>query len=285
MGFVGTGGISPARFARDLDWVLRCPSLLASPSCFEAPPPPEPLSGLSREPVERFFAANASHRVGYYFESLVRVWLESLPEISDLEHGVRIMDGHRTLGELDFLFRRAGRLHHLEIALKFYLRLAEPTNGGSRFVGPNAADSFERKRDKLFGKQLPLGKGHFPDIEESRVLMKGRIFYRPDQPEPAELPRAMNPDHGRGTWIREDELEWLVDTRSGDARGAILETPFWLDGGTPDRTMEQLRGEVGSRFRQSRRPVLLSLAEPGSEGWQETDRVFVVSRDWPSGGA
>ncbi|MEX2579153.1 MAG: DUF1853 family protein [Verrucomicrobiales bacterium] len=284
MGLVGTDGIFPARFARDLQWVLRCPSLLASPTCFEPPLPPEPLAGLSREPVERFFAANARRRVGYYFESLVRVWLKSLPEISDLEHGVRIMDDRRTLGELDFLFRRAGRLHHLEIALKFYLHFAEPMNGGSRFVGPNAADSFEEKRDKLFGKQLPLGKASFPEIEESGVLMKGRIFYRPDQPEPAELPRAMNPDHGRGTWIRENELEWLVDTRPGDARGTILEKPFWLGGGRPNRTMAELRADVGSHFRRSRRPVLLSLAEPGSAGWEETDRVFVVSRDWPSDG-
>lgn len=207
---------------RDLRWLVNCPSLLESPASLDLPDPFLNEGRLDWSPVLRFHESKASYRVGYYVESLIQVWLSATPGIERIQHGIQVRKEKVTLGELDFLFRKNGELYHLEVALKYYLYSPERTVKGSHFIGPNARDTFERKRDRLIRKQLPFGLSYDPDIHTSRHLVKGMIFYPEGVSGAGEIPENLNPDHARGTW------QFAGESAGEPIR--FLEKPFWLDG-------------------------------------------------------
>ncbi len=263
-----------AQAARDLRWLIACPDLLESPLALELPDPFSSKAKLDFSPVERFFETKASHRVGYYVESLVQVWLESTPGISEVQRGIQIREGKETLGELDFLFEREGELHHLEVALKFYLYSPDREVHGSHFIGPNAADTFERKRDRLLDKQVPLGKVSHPEISWSHVMVKGMIFYRPDETRPEILPVGLNPNHSRGIWVKDGvDIEVLRDLR-----GTVLQKPFWLAG-------PEMEGGIGedqcaAESTPISHPQFYRLHESHGNGAMAGQRLFVVPEGW-----
>ena len=225
-----------------------------------------------------------SHRVGYYVETLLEVWLGTIPGVTEIRRGIQIQDGKTTRGELDFLFQQDGRLHHLEVALKFFLHQPHAPGGShestSEFPGPNARDNFEKKRDKILNSQLPFGRSCFPEVSESRALMKGMIFYHPQQTFATNLPEKMNPDHARGMWIRSTEWELL---RQGfpNYSGCILQKPFWLAEKTSLSPLPELTAELQQHFSGSDSPVLLSLRLAKGNVETESIRLFVVSAAWP----
>lgn len=260
----------------DLQWLARCPPLIQTEQTYDFADVAS--ANLDWGSVRRFLETKAAHRVGYYVESLVQVLLESDPGILDLQHGIQIRREKETLGELDFLFQRAGKLHHLEIALKFYLCYPEGAGNGSHFIGPNATDSFERKRDRLLGKQLPFGREHFPEIEESHHLVKGMIFYHPSDEGSVALPEQLNPDHARGLWIRESELSEFLCNLPTSQKGRILKKPFWLSGGGEDLSVEGIEVAAREYFAQWPGPVFLGLYEDNDE----MNRLFIMPDCWPS---
>ncbi|MEM1441452.1 MAG: DUF1853 family protein [Verrucomicrobiota bacterium] len=263
------------RAEADLRWLLECPALLQSEETFALPNPLD--STFSWEPLERFLETKAAHRVGYYVEALLQCWLESREEISELQHGLQIRKEKETLGELDFLFRKEGRLHHLEVALKFYLHYPEGAPNGSRFIGPNARDSFERKRDRLLGKQLPFGRESFPAIEESSHFVKGMIFYHPDDAGEVELPSQLNREHARGCWIRERELDEYLASWPSHRSARILKKPYWLAAGKNGLSPDEVRRAADEHFRKWDGPVFLVEIEDEVE----VERVFVMPERWP----
>jgi uncharacterized protein len=274
---------------RDLLWLAEGPDLMElTPPCPLVPLSPEPV-GSQRESSD----ASSTHRVGAYVERLVRCWLELTPGVTAIGQGILLSEGKRTMGELDFLFTHQGSRHHLEVALKFYLHHPHPAGPSladmSHFPGPNATDNFEKKRDRLVTHQLPLGRANFPEIETSRALVKGTVFYRPGEEPPALLPAAMNPAHRRGIWIRADEISRLVEEPwARNSRGIIMTKPRWLSGWSSDgaeaaKPIAELHRTLQVHFADSRttdRPVLLSLAHEGAT--QESARVFVVPAHWPA---
>jgi len=270
---------------RDLRWLASGPDLMElTPPCPLLLPPPESAPGFVAP------ATRPPHRVGHYVERLVRHWLAITPGLSEIGQGIVIRDGTRTVGELDFLFRHEGRLHHLEVALKFYLHSPVPgqesSAGLSHFPGPNATDNFEKKRDKLLLHQLPLGRTTFPEVAASHALVKGLVFYRPGETAPFALPASMNPGHLRGTWIRSTEIDRLLDESwARDCRGRVMEKPHWLSGSTAAsgeeiHPMENLHHDLRSHFAERDRPVLLSLGREGEA--HESERLIVVPPDWPA---
>lgn len=275
-------GNSADRWKRDWQWLAR-----RAPLIDEAPLPrsiteewKKPLSVLA--PVEAFFSPDTTprtaHRVGYYTEALVHAALLGVPGVTDLRHGLPVREEARTLGELDFLFRHEGRLCHLEVALKFYLYSAGATCLGSRYIGPNAGDTLERKAAKLLGHQLPLGRRAFPEVDASYLFCPGILFHHPGEENPAATPEFLSPGHDRGVWLRSSEFgDWLVrGNRYG--RGEILRKPFWLSA-LPSLPIEEVASEVDRHFTTSRHPLALALSE--SEDTADPMRVFVVADDWP----
>lgn len=274
-----SGSVFPdaAQYRRDFEWLVSCPSLLNFPEALST----EFLDGdrmLDFGPVESFFDSKAAFRVGYYTEALLDVWLGHAGQLEEVQRSIQVQDGNRTLGELDFLYRVAGRLHHLEVALKFYLHCPETNETGSHFVGPNSADTFEKKRDRFFNHQLPLGKERFPEVDVSEIIMKGMIFYPPGVDDSVSLPEGLNPDHRRGRWIRETELGWLEEN-SGASGGFLLDKPFWLSGVPFSESLPQLSRAIRQHFEKRRHPVFVTLKD--GEG-RELERVFVVPDEWPT---
>lgn len=261
--------------AADLQWLVQCPALIESHQAytFGAIEPSKPDWGA----VKRFLDTKTAHRVGYYVEALVQALLESEASISELQHGLQIRREKETLGELDFLFQQDGKLHHLEVALKLYLCYPEGAENGSHFVGPNATDSFERKRDRLLGKQLPFGREFFPKIEKSQHAVKGMIFYHPSGEGRVPLPELLNPEHARGVWIRESELESLLARWPSHRSGRILKKPFWLAARGEELSVDEIEAATRHHFTKWDGPVYLA----GFECGREVERIFVMPECWP----
>ena len=202
-----------------------------------------------------------------------------------------IRDGKRTLGEIDLLFRdEQGRLTHWEIALKFYLHFPHPSSLNSHFIGPNAADTFERKMERLFQHQLPRSESAFPDVENRQAYVKGRIFYHPLAAPSLDLPKHLSPDHLRCHWIRSSQLD-LISPSVGELF-RVLHKPFWLSDEMVAREMspyseaefvswQELSEQLEKHFARDGHPVLISKLNLSNRGLAESKRIFVVPECWP----
>jgi len=269
-------------------WAINSPSLIRK-STEHSPdwPACEPAEVVS-ESVQNFCDQHARHRVGQYFEDLVHFYLKAVLNNEIVEYGLQIQEGGRTVGELDFLYREAGGdLHHCETAVKFYLYIPESNESGSQFIGPNAADNFERKMQRLFEHQLKLSEDRFPGVVKREAFVKGRIFYHSLRDAPEELPAELAPDHLRGVWIYESELDWLRSI-GDETKFRAVRKPLWLG---PDlvkfddselRTVDEICGQLRQHFTERRTPQLINALIPHGEVWRESQRVFVVSDQWPN---
>jgi len=270
----------PDALLRDRLWALKAPalmrsavpdlaSLLGETTRFQPPLPP---------PRHR--------RLGLYFEDLVA---ECLQMADTLYRNIQCRRNGLTLGEFDFVYRRNGRWHHLETAVKFYLCLGD---GGelAHFVGPGLRDRLDIKWQRLQQHQLQLsqspagrdtlaGLGATAPVVE--LLMPGYLFYHIAADVPPLLHPAISPAHLRGFWCTGSEMR----ARSPQAatRYVILPKLRWLvparvctdDSLEPDQLLEKLELQT--------QPVLVSELTPSGAGddWIERKRGFVVPDSWP----
>ncbi len=259
---------------RDLLWVVNSPSLIDGAQVADS----TVLDVDQIDPVEfsTFLSENRNHRVGRYFERLVLFWLERIRRVRIVTAGEQIRDGNRTLGEIDFIFEdEAGRLTHWETAVKFFLHF--PNDEGSHFPGPNASDNFERKMTKLFEKQLRFSEEHYPEVEVRQAFVKGMLFYHADVDLPDELPDKLSPDHQRGTWIRESELDRLDAFRGWC--GEVMSKPNWLSRPLVPQCLplDSLRQNIEQHFHRTNAPIMVSLVREEAD----EQRFFVVPDSWP----
>ena len=270
---------------RDLTWAINSPSLVIDqPSTSDIDP-----NQVDPRHLASFLAESGSPRVGKYFERLVLYWLKFVRGVEVVAESVQIREGNRTIGEIDLLFRdEQGRLTHWELAVKFYLHFSGVSPIDSHFIGPNAADTFEQKMNKLFEHQLSRSEKHFPDVEIRQAFVKGRIFYHSSEAKPQELPSRLSPNHLQGTWIRASQLDRIPQDDSVSYR--ILRKPLWLSENTtlPNPFNEsallspqQLIANLADHFIRSNRPVLVSQMVTREANQAETGRIFVVPVNWP----
>lgn len=282
------------RALQDLHWAITSPSLLVDDP---------PLSGELRMAIESFdpssidqtalaafLSAAPSRRVGRYFERLILYWLSHVCGFRIVAHGYQVIDNGRTIGELDFLFRdTAGQLHHWETAVKFYLQAPIRQSHGDRLLGPNPADSFEKKRTRLYQHQLPLSRRVFDEPVCRHAFVKGRIFY-PSHPNPERhfdsRPSGLSSAHLRGIWIRAAQLDWF-QCQPASNRYKLLVKPHWL---APERvpassadclTAAAMRRLLDEHFEQHSQARLCSVLRPQGEHYEENERLFIVNNDWP----
>jgi hypothetical protein len=274
--------------ARDLIWAINSPSLIRPTSNCSTDWPICRAADFDPSELQRFCDQNMQYRVGRYFENLVHFHLETVRRNQIVERGLQIQEDGRTIGELDFIYRDdEGTLRHCETAVKFYLYVAESNDSGSHLVGPNAADNFERKMRRLFEHQLTLGQRNFPNVTTREAFVKGRIFYHPQNSEPEEFPDLLAPDHLKGVWIRESELELLRESDSV-TKFRIARKPHWLAPDQADfddsnlQTADEILSRLTKHFAERRTPQLVNALSQGDEFWHESHRVFVVSDQWPN---
>ena len=116
-------------------------------------------------------------RLGHLVEKIVSKLIKSSSNYKVLYENIQIIDGKKTIGEIDFIIEelKTKALIHMELAYKFYLFdptiSSEPINN---WIGPNRNDSLNEKLDKLKRKQFPLlyhsgTKSKFNTIEIDEV--------------------------------------------------------------------------------------------------------------------
>lgn len=277
----------PAQLLRDLRWAVESPALIThSTAELSLPALPEPGEIDERE-LEEFMAPYSRFRVGQYFEGLILFWLERIRGLKIIAQHQQVFENEQTIGEIDFLFEdEAGVLTHWETAVKFYLYCPEDNPAGSRIIGPNVKDTFERKMRRLLEHQLPLSKKHFPEVTRRQAYVKGMIFYHPDHEPPAQLHECLSPLHLRGTWLHFSELNRLHDQVT-DSLFLIREKPDWLSASLCNKkdprllSLSDLKQHLQTHFQKSDRPILISHLTAEQTCFQEVNRLFIVPNHWP----
>ncbi|MFK7736092.1 MAG: DUF1853 family protein [Pirellulaceae bacterium] len=263
--------MNPLQIEHDFEWVLNCPTLLDSAVVHEMfgvdvlHLEPNNISAPHSE-LLRLAKNLRSRRVGDYFEQLSLLAVEHTPSFDVLVRHLQIHDDHRTIGEIDCIYRnQRAEIVHLEIAVKFFLfneqlpnRILpeEMANWGilNHFIGPNPADSLAGKLQHLITRQLqlanhPSAKEHVgQSVDRKQILLKGVLHYprvgthtsdsatkKRSHPNPSESQaQHQHPliaaSHQQGTWIRLSELNTLHPKRNSEQQidYRIMAKPNWL---------------------------------------------------------
>ncbi len=180
-----------------------------------------------------------AHRLGRYFELLHQFWLAEAPGHALLASNLPVRDGSATIGELDFVFDDGNGPIHLEVAVKYYVRVAADAVVGA-YIGPSLRDRFDIKLHKLVHHQsrrieLPATRSALEveglTVRRAQVHLKG-VLYEPLLPLAFELPdvAGVEAERLRGYWLPLSAMP-LLDT---GAEWRVLERLQWLSGPAPD---------------------------------------------------
>lgn len=283
---------------RDLAWSLGSPPLLV---CRDGEAHwPEPawyrdiqagfhthLLQLDRSPgpLLKQLARRPDRRLGTCFERLWHYWLTHNPRYRLLVANLPVRQGGTTLGEFDLIVedRDTGKTLHWEIALKFYLGLGD-TADAANWCGPARHDRLAIKTRHLLQHQSRLSRqpearallsARDLHIDETRVILKGRLFY----PAGARLPGPSGccAAHLRGGWLHAGHLE-----RQPARHWLVLEKQQWLapllkPSGTLLSTPALAEWWHNNTHRQ---PVCAATFSDS----RESGRWFIVPDDWGTGG-
>jgi uncharacterized protein len=192
---------------------------------------------------------------------------------------------HTTIGELDFLLVDAQqRALHWEFAIKFFL--AEPYKLAlqlSDFIGPDRKNSLQLKLERMLLRQLqqraPAPYAHQHWLPQA--FSRGYLFYpraaTAFDPRTARAPgcSALNPLHGRGSWIGAEAIAELPDA-------TYLPLPRWrwlaaAQACAHDQLLSRnmLAAALAAHWQQDAQRAVL-LARLDQDGL-ECERIFVRS--------
>lgn len=204
----------------DLQWALYSPNLPV-PKAVQSRVWPRPaplwLNRHDQHHITSTLIKPRHQRLGRYFESLWAAGLTAHPDWLIALSGYPIRSAQRTLGEIDLvvLQQNTQQLTHLELALKFYLRVDHPNCGHQHhWLGPTLADSYEQKLKRLLEHQLPMGL--HPEVEAALpgpvshqgLVIKGRLFV------PAETYTPDEKAQGYGIWLTMNALAQYAQTEA-----------------------------------------------------------------------
>ena len=229
------------------------------------------------------------HRLGVHFEDIFELYLNSFSQITDLKSHIQIIDNKKTLGEADFLVCNDGVWQHIEIAIKFYLRVGQ-SGQLSDYLGPSPTDSLERKVSHIENRQLKL----FASEPAKRTLhtlgidstvrsfsqMFGWLFYhiRDDQ---SNIPNKIQPHHPRGRWLFVNELKSFLDDYPETVRFLIPSRSEWLISPSHISDIALSKNQLLKRTESViDRPQQLFVVLGEGRSKQLVERVFVVPETW-----
>lgn len=279
------------RSLRHLLWLSQTPSLIRHQRVFDlmAALPADYPDRISRlAACQDWLSALESasqRRLGLYVEELYACLMTEVLGWELLGRNLQIMDGGRTLGELDFLLRNplSGEVEHHELAVKFYLGTDME---GPCWRGPNSRDRLDLKLARLLEHQVKMAQHHathamlaerrLPRPAQSRFLLPGYLFY------PEGVPMLPPPDaadnHLHGNWMRASQLDAaLLQTC------VVLQKPDWLGAWRQDCEPNGTAAiEQAGRIADGAGPTLFAQLEWQEDEWVERRRFFLVPDHWPS---
>lgn len=292
---------------RDLAWVLLSPPLLSdTPS-----PQRHPLAAsrwmdrpgeladwlLSHDAqpavLEAWLAQRSIRRLGLYYERLWQFALSQAPDVDLLVANLPIRQSGHTLGELDLILRDAEGVHHLELAVKFYLGLE---NGDRRrhdhWLGPGSHDRLDIKLLRLCEHQLQLSASpsakallcELTSCEIDSALWLGGNLFKP-WPAGCEPPSGANPSHHGGHWIRHRDWQ-RANAINTKARWQPLPRHAWL---APARLEEHevwhaadFDSWIADIDGDCQAKLLVRLERDAEGHWLERERLFLMPNSWPA---
>lgn len=293
------GSLSGLKLRNDLIWALTSPNLMAlENNLYDTPSAQELHRWLQSDGHEtrltQCLAAARQKRLGVYFESLWRYFLEYHPDFELISCNLPVRSNGKTLGEFDFIYfcRRRQRYVHLETAVKFYLGTAHRGTGTSawrEWVGPGRKDRLDLKLNKMLEHQTqlsltPEGARQIAELGITELLtevcIKGYFFY--PYALPCMPPAQSDHDHLRGSWLKFSALDQVSE------KGAwvILDKSSWLSPASEVDSEQvysypKLRKKLKRHFAESRFPVMLALVSRQAEVYNERARYFVTDDNWP----
>ena len=192
---------------------------------------------VNPRPLLEFVAQLKSTRLGLRFEMLIWFWLQdsAYHPYQLLGHSIQIIEGAKTLGELDFLIYHLDfkRIEHWEIALKYYL--AEADYRFEHWYGLNRSDRLARKMLHFTEKQFQFQQALQHDIEARFCMLKGQLYLPQNMQH--TLPAWVNPARRIGHWghqqpeqslgyYRLQRHEWICANLQPSSETA----QWWTDG-------------------------------------------------------
>jgi hypothetical protein len=226
--------------------------------------------------------------MGKYFEQLLLFILDKDSRFEVLLANHQIMDGKRTIGELDIILRdlKSNTVEHWEICLKYYLQ-SQRTRERQMMLGSGAKDNMDRKVRKLIDHQMKLSQ--HPSIKyligteniESKLFMKGQLFYHLGQNEIIAL--DVNPRSETGYWCFHSGLKTMLDKKH---KYLIITKPNWiekqlLESDTELDSLSKITNKINVYFNTESKALLLVGLSETPNGWKEQTRGFVVADGWP----
>ena len=292
---------------RDLAWVLLSPPLLSdTPSAQRHPltasrwaERPGELADwlllLDTRPIvlQAWLAQHSIRRLGLYYERLWQFALCQAPDIDLLVANLPIrQDGH-TLGELDLILRDAEGVHHLELAVKFYLGLDDgDRTRHDHWLGPGSHDRLDIKLRRLCEHQLQLSSSpHARSLlceltccEINSALWLGGYLFQP-WPSGCEPPAGADSSHLYGKWLRHCDWRGFADSNH-DAHWQPLPRHAWLSSARLASSEiwqpADFDSWVADADSQRQAKLLVRLEPDMNNFWLERERLFLVPDAWPT---
>ena len=248
--------------------------------------------------LNTYLANSKSALLGIYFENLWQFFLENAPCWQLKAHNIQIIQGKKTLGELDILAKHNGTQgYHLELAVKFYLQ--HPSYTGElceHWLGPQCRDRLDLKLSKLNNQQFPiinhpqtqatLAKRNINLPTSQALILKGYLFSKWQRG--FTLPKEANPACLMGEWLHQKDISELAHSGS---HWLLIEKSNWLGpvqipkGSakpyllTGNKVVEAVQDLL--LVRPSNRDLMLIEVIPEQVLFIEKNRYLVVSDSWP----
>lgn len=264
----------------ELDWLSQAQTLLGENQFRRNP--------LSIDRSEIPILKN-HHRLGVHFEDLFEFHIKYCPQVTDLYSHIQIIEDKKTLGEADFLVCRNDVWQHIEIAIKFYLRVGK-AGQLSDYLGPSLTDSLDRKVNHIESRQLKLlqsdaAKNTLQTLGvgspvNSFAQIFGWLFYHVTDDQ-SNIPKTINPHHARGRWLAVNELPSFIGVYPDTVRFLIPSRSEWLIAPSQINGVSLSKRELLTRVSNLiDRPQQLFVVLGEGRSKQMLERIFVVPEAW-----